>query len=282
MNDAITGLSSKGRVRIMRLVTVCIVAVAWAGCGGGSSKKSTTKAASGLPKDLTLDDATAAQQRQFCNYYYKTIYTDAVNKGICAAGAIGTMQTTTACTDFVAQCLALTTSGAFADACVDSMKMDGCAASVLALEACTEALRTSIADAYGGIDCSTTADELMSALSAGVPQVCKPLYGSCPVIAGGSTQDCCSPSDSCGFANDGNCDCPDQFWEAADCTGDAGNSCCTASNDCHYENDGYCDCPDQVWDATDCFGADGGVPDAGGSTDSGASDAASVKDASPD
>ena len=86
---------------------------------------------------------------------------------------------------------------------------------------------------------------------------------------GGSGDDCCQAGDPCGWADDGSCDCPDDFWDFSDCNGGEGEAeaeaeaeaepdCCSPGDPCDLAFDGWCDCPEQDWEQSDC----GLVPDA--------------------
>src|SRR5690606_1786704 len=92
---------------------------------------------------------------------------------------------------------------------------------------------------------------------------------TCPGGCRGYDPACCNEGDSCGYANDGSCDCLGIFtWDAADCGNcldcPAESSCpggCTANTgpDCTDENpgnlhqNGVCDCGGAfAWDAHDC------------------------------
>jgi hypothetical protein len=89
---------------------------------------------------------------------------------------------------------------------------------------------------------------------------------------------CCNLDNTCGWNDDGTCDCPTCPWDAADCpllTPCDGVDlvefpCCNVENSCAYDNDLFCDCPTCVWDDSDCYPGDGGAPDAGQDTESGA------------
>ena len=77
---------------------------------------------------------------------------------------------------------------------------------------------------------------------------------------------CCQPNDPCGWADDGVCDCRDEFWDFSDCGGGEGEAeaeaeaepdCCDANDPCDWADDGWCDCPGVDWDANDCEGGEG-------------------------
>jgi hypothetical protein len=80
---------------------------------------------------------------------------------------------------------------------------------------------------------------------------------------------CCGDTDTCGWANNGLCDCNGfQPWDAADCTSCGGctdattcpggctaasDPCCDPANPCGLGQDGICQCAGtQAWDAADC------------------------------
>jgi hypothetical protein len=86
---------------------------------------------------------------------------------------------------------------------------------------------------------------------------------SMPYSGGSDEYDCCASGDPCGYGDDGACDCPDQSWDDADCSGsgDGFEDCCASGDPCGYGDDGECDCPDQSWDDADCSGSGDGFED---------------------
>ncbi len=92
---------------------------------------------------------------------------------------------------------------------------------------------------------------------------------SCPNGCRAYDAACCNDGDTCGYANDGSCDCMGAYtWDAADCatcldcpaqtsctggcTPNSGPSC-TAANPGALDNNGVCDCAGAfAWDDGDC------------------------------
>lgn len=76
--------------------------------------------------------------------------------------------------------------------------------------------------------------------------------GELPDCAHVEDFNCCSPSDPCGWAADGICDCEGEYpWDEADCG--VVVDCCTEDNPCIWAEDGICDCGGTTsWDTADC------------------------------
>jgi hypothetical protein len=111
---------------------------------------------------------------------------------------------------------------------------------------------------------------------ATIPFVIEP--ESCTDGCGPNHASCCGDTDTCGWAENGLCDCGGfQPWDAVDCgtctfctqatsceggCTPAADACCDPSNPCALGTDGICACAGtQAWDAVDCATCASSDPD---------------------
>ena len=250
---------------IALLLAVSAVASAWSGCGsshdealpgdGDAGPTGKPLATSGLPGNLPLEDGSAAQREQFCDYVIQRFNTPEYVRAICTLSEVPSA-TPEECDRRVDVCVQQRnielSSGLVRDACAEDVRVLGCPAPVSEVEACLAELEAALMTAYTQIDCSWTLDQVSSLLISVEQPSCMDEV-DCPAFFTSGGSDCCDPSDPCGYADDGYCDCPEQAWDESDCAGGFGQ-CCTPLDPCGYANDGYCDCVDQVWDESDCAG----------------------------
>jgi hypothetical protein len=202
---------------------------------------------SGLPGNLNLGDATEAERRRYCEHYVKQRYSPEAVEVMCLLDASGTsdcLRRSIVCTE---QTNVAVRAGLVTDDCVDDLRL-GCSSTVAEAERC--ALSVSQAFTKLSRDLSCDSPNIFDAIFDSSLLQSQCLGGPCPEVPSGDR--CCSASDPCFYANDGWCDCPDQPWDANDCSG---QDCCGANDPCSFANDGWCDCPDQSWDTADCSSA---------------------------
>lgn len=182
----------------------------------------------GLPPALALDGASAGDVATFCRRAVGFLLTGPAGRQLCVVAAAGFTSSPADCSKVAADCRSTLSDPQNAelqdavDSCTSDLESGGCQATVEDLEYCLQENSDAIAASADSISCADAGNTTgLEGFEPPAPSArCETVFEACPGASssvGMAGDDCCDPSDPCGFADDGFCDCSEQPWDAADC-----------------------------------------------------------------
>ena len=189
---------------------------------GGGSDAATDAGGGEVPGDKPLGQLSEADRLEVCEGLRDSVDTDAARRGTCVLGASIAVrvapeeQALEVCQTQLDACLEVPTSP-----CGAMMFTEDCTATVDDWTGCLRMASEKLG-AFADQMCEQIVAEAASAGDAGVTSMLEDELAACSSMlnACSASEDnpCCTDDDSCAYADNGFCDCPDESWDEADCS----------------------------------------------------------------